>query len=103
MLEPVSALQALQANAQLIELLSGRRWYVMQAAARKVRSGAEIGAALGVSKQAAREFHKRKIEDQQTYAPISSTPTALGLPLTLTGALVDQLCDDRLDGSTYLG
>jgi hypothetical protein len=31
-LPPVAALEALKANAQLVELLISRRWYVMQAA-----------------------------------------------------------------------
>jgi hypothetical protein len=64
----VTALQALAANAQLVDLLTGRRWYVMQAAREEGAEWAEIGEALGVSKQAAWEFYKRKIADQEKYA-----------------------------------
>jgi hypothetical protein len=64
----VSALEALAANARLVGLLSGRRWYVMQAAREEGAEWAEVGAALGVSKQAAWEFYKRKIEEQETHA-----------------------------------
>ncbi len=64
----VSALEALAANARLVGLLSGRRWYVIQAAREEGAEWAEIGAALGVSKQAAWEFYKRKIEEQETHA-----------------------------------
>ncbi len=63
----VSALEALAANARLVDLLSGRRWYVIQAAREQGAEWAEIGAALGISKQAAWEFYKRKIEAQETY------------------------------------
>lgn len=63
----VSALEALAANARLVDLLSGRRWYVMQAAREEGAEWAEIGAALGISKQAAWEFYKRKIEARETY------------------------------------
>jgi len=64
----VSALEALAANARLVDLLTGRRWYVMQDARSRGAEWAEIGAALGVSKQAAWEFYKRKIEAQETHA-----------------------------------
>ncbi len=65
----VSALQALAANARLVDLLTSRRWHVMQAAREDGAEWAEVGAALGVSKQAAWEFYKRRIEAQETYAP----------------------------------
>jgi len=64
----VSALEALAANARLVDLLTARRWYVMQAAREDGAEWAEVGAALGVSKQAAWEFYKRKIEAQETHA-----------------------------------
>ncbi len=64
----VSALEALAANARLVDLLTSRRWYVMQAARDDGAEWAEVGAALGVSKQAAWEFYKRKIEEQETHA-----------------------------------
>jgi len=64
----VSALEALAANARLVDLLTSRRWYVMQAARDDGAEWAEVGAALGVSKQAAWEFYKRRIEEQETHA-----------------------------------
>jgi len=64
----VSALEALSANARLVDLLTSRRWYVMQDARDDGAEWAEVGAALGVSKQAAWEFYKRKIEAQETHA-----------------------------------
>jgi len=67
-LPAVSALEALAANARLVDLLTSRRWYVMQAAREDGAEWAEVGAALGVSKQAAWEFYKRKIEEQETHA-----------------------------------
>lgn len=66
---PVSALDALKANARLVGLLTGRRGYVIQQAREQGAEWAEIGEALGVSKQAAWAWYKRKIEDQETYAP----------------------------------
>lgn len=66
-LPDVSALDALEANRQLIELLIGRRWYVMRAAREAGASWAQIGAALGMSKQGAADWYSRKIADQEKY------------------------------------
>lgn len=63
----VSALQALEANRQLVELLTSRRWYVMQAAREVGASWSEIGAALGMSKQGAQDWYRRKIELQEQH------------------------------------
>jgi hypothetical protein len=68
-LPEVSALDALSANARLVELLIGQRWYVMQAAREAGASWAEIGAALGMSKQGAQDWYRRKVADQAKYAP----------------------------------
>ena len=51
-LPSVVALEVLAANAQLVELLVGRRWYVMQAAREVGASWGDIGAALGLSAEA---------------------------------------------------
>jgi hypothetical protein len=66
-LPDVSALDALEANRQLVELLIGRRWYVMRAAREAGASWSEIGAALGMSKQGAQDWYRRKIADQERY------------------------------------
>ena len=68
-LPDVSALQALSANKRLVELLTGRRWFVMQQAREEGASWSEIGEALGMSKQAAHDWYRRKIEHQEKYAP----------------------------------
>ncbi|MDQ0241405.1 hypothetical protein [Arthrobacter bambusae] len=68
-LPEVNPLQALQANARLIKLLTGRRWMVIQEAREHGASWDEIGAALGISKQGAHDFYRRAIEQQETYLP----------------------------------
>ncbi|MBF6588440.1 hypothetical protein IU414_27230 [Nocardia farcinica] len=68
-LADVTALQALEANRRLVELLVGRRWMVMQAAREAGASWAEIGKALGMTKQGAMDWYKRKITDQEKYVP----------------------------------
>lgn len=67
-LPEVTALQSLRANAKLVSVLTAQRWYVMQFAREEGASWSEIGAALGISKQAAHHFYRRKIEWQQHYA-----------------------------------
>ena len=67
-LPDVSALDALEANRQLIELLTGRRWYVMEAAREAGASWSQIGAVLGMSKQGAQDWYRRKIANQERYA-----------------------------------
>ncbi|RBM17957.1 hypothetical protein DI005_20730 [Prauserella sp. PE36] len=66
---PVTAVHALAANRRLIELLTGRRWYVMQEAREAGASWADIGAALDMTRQSAHEWYQRKIELQEKYVP----------------------------------
>ncbi|MBB3053540.1 hypothetical protein FHS23_004594 [Prauserella isguenensis] len=68
-LAPVTAVQALEANRRLVELMTGRRWVVMRDAREAGASWAEIGAALGMSRQAAHEWYQRKIELQEQRVP----------------------------------
>lgn len=63
----VSALDALRANAELVDLLTGRRWMVMQDAREAGATWEQIGEALGMSRRAARNWYKRKIRDQERY------------------------------------
>ena len=68
-LAEVTDLQALAANRRLTELLTGRRWLVMQEARENGVSWAAIGDALGITKQGAIDWYKRKITAQEQYVP----------------------------------
>jgi hypothetical protein len=65
----VTALDALEANARLVDLLTGRRWSVMQAAREAGKTWDEIGLALGMSRQGAQDWYRRKIANQERYVP----------------------------------
>ncbi|MGW5317860.1 hypothetical protein [Nocardia thailandica] len=65
----VTSLQALTANRRLVELLTGRRWMTMQAAREDGQSWAAIGDALGITKQGAIDWYRRKIADQEQFVP----------------------------------
>jgi hypothetical protein len=67
-LPQVSALDALQANARAIDLLTSRRWLVMREAREEGATWEQIGAALGMSRQSAHEWYSRQIEHQERYA-----------------------------------
>ncbi|MFB7619275.1 hypothetical protein [Kitasatospora sp. NPDC056181] len=60
-------LHALAANAELVTLLTGRRWFVMRDAREQGSSWDEIGAALGISGDDARAYYERKIELQELH------------------------------------
>jgi len=60
----VSALEALAANRELVELLTARRWYVIRDAREAGASWSEIGEALGMSKQGAQDWYRRRIAEQ---------------------------------------
>jgi hypothetical protein len=63
----VAALEALRANAKAVELLTARRWYVIKTAREAGATWAQIGEALGITKQAAHDFYRRKIGEQEKY------------------------------------
>jgi Homeodomain-like domain-containing protein len=63
-LPAVSALDALAANRELVELLTARRWYVIRDAREAGASWSDIGKALGTSKQAAQDWYRRRIAEQ---------------------------------------
>lgn len=65
----VAALQALRANAKAVELLTARRWYVMKSAREAGATWAQIGEALGITKQGAYDFYRRKIEEHEKHQP----------------------------------
>nr|WP_176704907.1 hypothetical protein [Arthrobacter sp.]AXV46449.1 hypothetical protein pA44BH1_p05 [Arthrobacter sp.]AXV46485.1 hypothetical protein pA48BH1_p05 [Arthrobacter sp.] len=64
----VDALEALAANAAAVNLLIGRRWYVMQEAREAGATWEAIGTALGITKQGAQDYYRRQIENQEKYA-----------------------------------
>ena len=64
-IDETTALDALRANRHLVDLLIGHRWYVMCDAREAGASWAEIGAALGISKQGARDWYRCKIADRE--------------------------------------
>ncbi|MEL7978361.1 hypothetical protein AAG589_21020 [Isoptericola sp. F-RaC21] len=67
-LPDVGPLDALAANAAAVNLLVGRRWYVIRAAREAGETWEAIGTALGISKQGAQDYYRRKIEQQERYA-----------------------------------
>lgn len=66
-LASVTALQALEANRRLVDILTGRRWSTMQSAREAGASWSAIGTALDMTKQGAVDWYKRKIEQQEKY------------------------------------
>jgi hypothetical protein len=66
-LPDVGPLDALAANKAAVDLLVGRRWYVMRAAREAGETWEAIGVALGISKQGAQDYYRRKIEQQEHY------------------------------------
>ncbi|HEX5441256.1 MAG TPA: hypothetical protein VFW76_10250 [Ktedonobacterales bacterium] len=63
----ISALEALEANAHLVSMLSAQRWIAMRAAREQGATLEQIGKMLGVSRQSAWEFFQRKIAEQQQH------------------------------------
>lgn len=63
----VTALEALEANRRVVDLLTGRRWYVMKEAREAGASWSDIGAALGMTKQGAQDWYRRKIALQEEH------------------------------------
>jgi hypothetical protein len=66
---PVSPRQALAATQRLADLLTGRRWHLMRDAREAGDSWTQIGDALGMTKQGATEWYKRRIDEQEKFIP----------------------------------
>src|SRR5690349_4247228 len=64
---PVTAGEALAANAQLVTLLVSRRWYVIQAAREEGDSWNAIGTSLGVTGQEAKNSYREQIARREQY------------------------------------
>ena len=76
-LPAVSPLDALAANRRLVDLLTLRRWYVMQAAREAGATWEQIGSALGMSKQGAYEWYKKAIAaEKQLVKDLDAAPRA---------------------------
>src|SRR4051794_36107671 len=65
----MTAVDALKANRCLVDLLVGRRWAVMQDAREAGATWDEIGEALGMSKQGANDWYRRKIAEREQLVP----------------------------------
>lgn len=77
-LPEVGVREALRANADLIARLSSQRWIGMKVARDQGIKMEEIGEQLGVSKQAAWEFLKRKIEENGGEIPVDADDAPKG-------------------------
>jgi hypothetical protein len=64
----VSGLEALRASRRVVELLTGARWHMMRQAREEGSSWSEVGSALGMSKQAAYDFYRRNLDQQDKSA-----------------------------------
>jgi hypothetical protein len=68
-LPSVAGLDALRTSRQVVDVLVGARWHMMRQAREEGASWSDIGQALGMSRQAAHDFYRRKIEQQEHDAP----------------------------------
>jgi hypothetical protein len=66
-LPSVAGLDALRTSRQVVELLTGARWHMMRQAREEGASWSDIGQALGMTRQAAHDFYRRKIEQQERH------------------------------------
>ena len=64
---PVTALDALAANARIVRLMTGWQWLAMRDARKDGATWELIGEALGVTGQAAQQAYQRAIEVQERY------------------------------------
>jgi hypothetical protein len=64
----VTGLDALRASRRVVDLLTGARWHMMRQAREEGASWTEVGQALGMSKQAAYDFYRRRVGHQERYA-----------------------------------
>ena len=71
----ITGLEALRASRRVVELLTGARWHLMRQAREEGSSWSQVGTALGMSKQAAYDFYRRKL-DQQDESPDPGTASS---------------------------
>jgi hypothetical protein len=60
----VTGLEALRASRRVVELLTTARWHMIRQAREEGSSWSQVGGALGMSKQAAYDFYRRKLDQQ---------------------------------------
>jgi len=60
-------LRALNANAELVKLLTGQRWFVMRDAREQGATWDQIAEALGLTDAEARAYYVNAIEHQERY------------------------------------
>jgi hypothetical protein len=60
----VTGLEALRASRRVVELLTNARWHMVRQAREEGSSWSQVGTALGMSKQAAYDFYRRKLDQQ---------------------------------------
>jgi hypothetical protein len=65
----IAGLDALRASRRVVELLTAARWHMMRQAREEGASWNDIGQALGMTRQAAHDFYRRKIERQEQDTP----------------------------------
>jgi hypothetical protein len=63
----VDALDALRANADLVNMLSVQRWIAMRDAREQGATLEQIGQVLGISRQSAWEAFQRKLAEHQQH------------------------------------
>jgi|GEM_PF-6643938 len=66
-LATVTPAQALKANHRLVDLLTGRRWWVARDAREAGDSWTTVGAMLGMTAHDAHDWYARKIAQQERY------------------------------------
>jgi hypothetical protein len=64
-LPEASHLDALKANRAVVDLLAGRRWYVMQEAREAGATWEATGDALGITKRGTQDYYHRQIEKEE--------------------------------------
>lgn len=85
-LPEVSALDGLAAAHALIRSLTGRRWIDMRRAREQGATWRQIGEALGMTRQAATDYYRRTIAEQERYNPQHDAARA-------RAALDDGMCE----------
>jgi hypothetical protein len=65
----IAGLDALRASRRVVDLLTAARWHMMRQAREEGASWNDIGQALGMTRQAAHDFYRRKIDQWEQDTP----------------------------------